>query len=143
MKNFTKLAVLVALVAFVASSCGKYEEGPSISLSSKKSRVVNIWKLDAEYLNGVEQTLTDDDKNTKMEFTKDDKMTITTVMLGATVTFSGTWSFDDTKESIITEIDFAGSISKDTSKILKLKSKELWLENTTGTDKTEFHYVSE
>lgn len=142
MKQFSKIAILFAVVAFVAASCGKYEEGPSFSLASKKGRLANVWKLEAKYDNGVEQTLSSEDKDSYVEFTKDGKMLVTWVTSGQSITVNGTWEFDDSKENIITQTTFIGTTEKDTLEILKLKSNEFWVVNTDGSDKSEMHYVT-
>ena len=50
-----KKIVLFALLALVFVSCSKYEEG-SASLLSKKSRVVNIWKVKSVMTDGLDYT---------------------------------------------------------------------------------------
>ncbi len=41
-----KLSSIGLVVVFLVASCSKYEEGPAISLRSKKERVVNTWTVD-------------------------------------------------------------------------------------------------
>lgn len=142
MKQFTKIALLTAVVAMIVASCGKYEEGPSISLASKKGRLANVWKLDAQYYNNVEDVLTDDDKDDYIEFTKDGDVKMTYTQLGVSQTISGTWKFDDSKENVITTLNFVGYVSTDTAQILKLKSNELWVKIVDDSDVIERHYVT-
>lgn len=137
-----KLFVISIIAIFAFSSCGKYEEGPAFSLASKKSRVVNVWQLDKQFVNGTEIQLTADDKDDYIEFTKDDKVKFTWVNGSQSATFEGTWEFDDTKENIITKINFGGITSQDTSKILRLKSNELWIENKYGNEITKEYYIT-
>ncbi|MCX7863119.1 MAG: hypothetical protein N2449_09020 [Bacteroidales bacterium] len=139
MKN---LFIFTVAVAFIFSSCGKYEDGPAFSLASKKSRVVNVWQLDKSFHNGVEVQLSADDKDDYMEFTKDNKLKITWVGQGQTYTVEGTWEFDDKKENLITKITYMGVTSVDTSKILRLKSNEMWLEYKNGNDVHKDYYIS-
>ena len=54
MKHFSKLLFLILCISIV--SCKKYEDGPAISLMSKKARIANIWKVDVYYLNGKDIT---------------------------------------------------------------------------------------
>ena len=54
MKNLLKLFLI--LICFVTFSCKKYEDGPTVSLRTKKARVVNKWKVDSYYINGVDKT---------------------------------------------------------------------------------------
>lgn len=142
MKSMNKILMAVVALAFVAVSCGKYEEGPKISLASKTSRLVNVWKLDAAFLNGTEQTLTADDKDDYIEYTKDGKFIFTWVVGTSSTTLEGTWEFSDDKTQIISAITYGGTTSKDTATILRLKSNELWVESVDGTETSEMHYVT-
>lgn len=142
MKSMTKILMAVVALAFVAVSCGKYEEGPKISLASKTGRLVNTWKMDAMFINGTEQTLTDDDKDDYIEYKKDGGLTITWVSGTSTMSFEGTWEFSDDKTQIISSYTFGSTTSKDTTDILRLKSGELWLEQVDGAETTEVHYVT-
>ena len=55
---------------------------------------------------------------------------------GSIISFEGTWSFGDKKETLITTIT---GFSADTAVIIRLKSKELWIKSMDG--KNETHYV--
>ena len=45
------------LSLILLNSCGKYEEGPSISLTSKENRLARKWELTkVEYFNGATLT---------------------------------------------------------------------------------------
>jgi hypothetical protein len=134
---FSMIAIFA--MALMLTSCGKYDEGPKFSLSGKKSRVVNVWKQEKSFYNGIEQPVDPDWANESMELTKDYKRIDTYYSNGVTTTSSDiTWALDSKKESII----FSSSGFSFTYKILRLKSNELWLEFTFGTDKSEEHYVS-
>ncbi|NSW45655.1 MAG: hypothetical protein HPY79_07570 [Bacteroidales bacterium] len=141
-----KLFVIVIVAVFAFSSCGKYEEGPAFSLASKKSRVVNTWVLDKEFVNGQEVTLTADQKDDYIEFTKDDKVKITYVSGSQSTTVEGTWEFDDKKEHLIIKFSYTylgQTITEtQTAKILRLKSNEMWLEEQDGNDTYKYYYVS-
>lgn len=126
--------VSMALVTF--SSCGKYEEGPGISLRSKKSRVVNTWVIEKFIQNGVDVTsqIVPFLGDYSIEFKKDD----TYEMLIDGDRTVGKWSFDSKKENI--ELMYDGTTTKDISKILRLTNNEMWLVEDDGTDKYEIHY---
>jgi len=131
--------VAIFAMALMLTSCGKYDDGPKFSLSGKKSRVVNVWKQEKLFYNGVEQPVDPNWANESMELTKDYKRIDTYYSNGVTTTSSDvTWAFDSKKTSII----FSSSGFSFTYKILRLKSNELWLEFTFGTSKSEEHYVS-
>ncbi|HBF88306.1 MAG TPA: hypothetical protein DDX39_06650 [Bacteroidales bacterium] len=46
MKRVITLSTLFILVAFTFNSCSKFEEGPGISLKSKKARLTNTWTIE-------------------------------------------------------------------------------------------------
>ena len=146
MKSMSKILVAVIAIAFVAVSCGKYEEGPKISLASKEGRIINVWSLDAQFENGVEQTLTAEDKDDYIEFMKDGKAVISWVYGGSTTDIDATWELSDDKEQLIMYMTYEmlGTTYTDTteSTILRLKSNEMWLEQVDGSDKSEFHYIT-
>ena len=134
MKKIVSLALIALLAVGSFTSCKKYEDGPTISFASKKSRVVNTWKIDEEIYDGNTVTLTADQKAATVEFKKDGSVVYTS----GSMSYAGTWAFADSKKEL--QITFAGTTS--TSTILKLKSKELWLKSTDSQGKTdETHYV--
>lgn len=136
MKKLTLAALLVSSALYM-SSCGKYEEGPSISLRSKKARVANTWKVEAVLENGVDKTSSYSSfyDNFSLEFTKDGVYSTSTVSNGTTVTETGTWEFINDDEAIKTTVDG----DSDTLSISKLKNSEFWIYNMDGTDKMEWH----
>jgi len=146
MKSFGKFFALLIIVSFVGTSCGKYEDGPKISLASKTARIINTWVVDEMYYNGVEQTLTADDKDDYVEYQKDDKVVFTEVVGSLTTTTNATWKLDDDKEKILVTYSYTvGGLTYTTtveSTILRLKSNEMWLETTDGSNTEEYHFVS-
>ncbi len=128
--------VSMALVTF--SSCGKYEEGPGISLRSKKSRVVNTWVIEKYLVNGEDLTsqILQFLGNYSIEYKKDE--TFEALVDGDRET--GKWSFDSKKENL--EVMYDGTTSKELSKILRLTNNEMWLVEDDGTDKYEIHFKS-
>ncbi|MBN2729372.1 MAG: lipocalin family protein [Bacteroidales bacterium] len=143
MKVFTKFMAFALISVFIMSSCGKYEDGPAISLLPKTMRLQKQWKLDERYVDGVAQTLTTDDKDDYFEFKKDGVYDYTTVIGSASVvTQTGTWALINSKETIEVSA-LIGTISYNTEyTILRLTSKELWVEfeNTLGQNE-EDHLV--
>lgn len=55
MKNIIRISAL-ALASSVAFIACKYEEGPRISLRSKRDRVANEWRIDNLVVDGVDKT---------------------------------------------------------------------------------------
>ena len=129
--------VSVALISATILSftgCGKYEDGPSLSLKTKKGRITNQWKLTAELYNGTPQSLI---SNEVIDIKKDDTFVITWGSSSET----GTWAFSSDKESVTFTPN--NSSSANTYKILRLKSNELWLQEIYGSSTYEYHYDKE
>ncbi len=141
-----KLFIISIVAVFALSSCGKYDDGPAFSLASKKSRVVNTWKIDKEFINGTEQTLTADDKDDYIEFKKDGNMTMTQVSGSVSSTTSGTWDFDSKKENLVITFSYSylgqTITSTSTAKILRLKSNEMWVEETENGNTVKYYYIT-
>ena len=132
------ILILVASVAFTISSCGKYDEGPGISLSSKTGRVANAWKLDRAFENGIDLTL-DYKINYPLfdvTFTKEGSYE----MLINGNRGVGTWLFDKNKEKLI--LTQAASSFSEAWSILRLTQKELWITLVDGNTKYEWHFQS-
>ncbi|MBL4655084.1 MAG: hypothetical protein JKY33_04605 [Bacteroidia bacterium] len=126
MKNLKKLSVLAILGVFTLTSmtgCKKYEEGPALSLKSKKGRVANKWKIEYAFDIDDNEVVTSDYAGETWEFAKDGEWIERD---NDVIDKSGTWDFISDKESI--------KITKDNNNIdyydiLKLKSKEMWLKD--------------
>ncbi len=137
--------IFLALIVVTISGCKKYDEGPAISLLSKKARVDNTWKIEKYYENGVDLTaavLAADDIT--VDLNKDGTVTWTEIdtQSGNGSTKTGTWEFTNEKESILVnisgDVSFSGSGS-DVWNILKLKNKEMWFTVMNGSDNVEIH----
>ena len=124
MKTLKLLGVAAILGATILStpSCGKYEEGPGISLLTKKSRLVGDWDLKETVYGSITTTDTSDDILT---FEKDGTVKAT----DGSTTISGTWEFTSDKEKVRTTYEFFGTPVSADFTILRLKSKELWLQD--------------
>ena len=129
------LPVIFAAFLFGTQSCGKYEEGPSFSLRSKKARVVNHWKVDKYYYNGDETSLGD----VKTYFYFEDDNTGKTKHTYGSITSEDefTWDFNDDKTAIIIKYKNGGEYEYT---ILKLYEKEMWLRYTKDDPKEEHEY---
>ncbi|MFH0865088.1 MAG: hypothetical protein V1904_02765 [Bacteroidota bacterium] len=132
MKAKQLLLILVAFLFVTFTGCKKYEDGPTISVQLKSWRVENTWKED-EYIiiaTGVSVPVNND---VTYEFKGGGDYI---EHWGSSVSLNGSWEFGDKKETIKTTI----SGFTDESKILRLKSSELWVEDMNGIIET--HYVS-
>jgi len=137
MKKISVLLMSLAVFAFVFVGCKKYDDGPTLSLASKKSRVVNTWTIEKITDNGIDvtQAYLALVPGYSMEMKKDNTYIIT--VTGSSNAETGTWDFDSKKENLITT---PSNGTAQTAKITRLKSSELWLTETDGSDVTEIHY---
>lgn len=130
----TAVILLVALVG-----CKKYEEGPTLSLRSKKERVANNWRVGQALDNG--QDVTDQYHRFDYDISKDGKVTLSAdyTILGVDFILvqSGTWAFLNNSEVI--SFDYEGSDHSKDYNILKLEEKEMWLKDVDGT--LEMHFI--
>ena len=143
MKN-TKLITLFAVlfIGTIMISCGKYEEGPGISLLPKKTRLQQKWKpvqnVDA---NGNINNI--DDDGSYMEFVKEGTLNVynySLMSLWGSDGAQGTWEFSEDKTQITINYTFAGLIDINTTyTIVKLKINDLGLMDENG-NKTYYEY---
>jgi hypothetical protein len=129
-----KLVVVNLLIAFALSfvSCGKYEDGPGLSLRTKKARLAGTWKAEKVFVNNeLSQTATEEEP--RIEFTRDDIYRID--LDSAWV--EGTWKFNDDKSKVIGTyaIPFVGEFNN-SYRILRLTNDEFW----AVIDGREVHY---
>lgn len=125
-------------------SCKKYEDGPAISLMSKKARLAGIWQVDTYYLNGLDRTVqyrnvVSRDKLVIFQSGEFDYSEISSWLWGAN--YAGKWEFQENKEQLLlTPKD--SPVKPRTLRILRLKNKSLWLEERVSPDSlVEFHYL--
>ena len=125
--------MVAGLMAGVAS-CKKYEDGPLISLRSKKARVVNTWVIDKVINKGVDVT-----QNYPDDYTLDIKDDGTFSVLYNGVEYSGKWEFSEDKSSLNMTWDNSGLVS--VWVIKRLKNKEFNYEETVQTEVIDFYMV--
>ena len=137
--------LISAVVAGSFFSCKKYDEGPALSLASKKSRLVNTWTVSEMFYDG---TAVEPDSLwgvETFEYRKDGRCVYTRHSSGAPLVTSGTWVFINRFEDLSVTITdtVQGIVSSKTSvtHILRLKKNELWLRfvNSEGRA-TDTHY---
>jgi hypothetical protein len=135
LKVFALLAVLGGLVL---AACKKYEEGPALSLRTKKSRLAGDWTLDKVFYNGQDVTsqYTSGGTTWKLTIDKGGSWTETVTSSVGTSTDKGSWEFVEKKEQLKMVTDGSTDTDGDTSTIVKLKNKELWLESKSGSNTT-------
>jgi hypothetical protein len=133
MKKILALAILLSFAMMTSTSCKKYEEGPLISLKTKSARLTRAWKLDKAEQNGVDIT----NALPALEQTFNDDGSYSVSNNGTE--FKGSWEFDGDKENIL--IKMTGSTDTDTYKIIRLKSKELWLDHDVNGTITRYYWA--
>lgn len=126
-----QVAVLsVATMALTFTGCKKYDEGPALSLRTKKARVVNVWEYQRVFVNDRDISSIFD--NATITFKKDN--TVESVD-GAGNRQTGTWEFASGKEELV--IKYSTADKPETWTILKLKEEELWARYEQNGDKIE------
>lgn len=143
MKKVFGITLILALIAGVSfTSCNKYDDGPTISLLPKKMRLVNEWETEKVIYNGVDQGTSASWENETLEFKSDGDCEYTSVSGSSSTSITGSWEFDNNKEDLKITTTILGINNITIYKILRLKSNELWLEHTSGSDVTETHMAS-
>lgn len=135
-KKLLIAAVLVTVLNF--QSCGKYEDGPSFSLKTKKGRLVGEWEVVKMYDNqGVQvypYSSTDYSVELEFEFEKDGDFALKYKYsyYGFTYNYSykGEWEFSSDKEEL--EVEIQNEVQD--WEIKRLTSKELWFEDADGNE---------
>ena len=134
MKNLVAVCILIS--ALVLIGCSKYEDGPGFSFRTKKARLVNKWKLEKAFMNGMDimnGAPLPQDPPTWVEFKSDHTVE-------SSYRFNGQWEFDDSKENILIKDENSNLLW--TLKILRLKNDELWIYFEIDIQTFEDHYVS-
>lgn len=123
LKNLTYLTLAGATTLGVAS-CGKYEDGPSLSLSTKKARVAGDWEVKS-----IGTTVLGNNYSVNMVFEKDGSVQVTSTYnyggYSQSYTYAGSWDFASDKEQILLTVDG----SADLYEIKRLTNKEMWLDD--------------
>ena len=117
------ILIAVASCAAIFSGCKKYDEGPRLSLHTKKARIANVWRFD-KVLSSSGSTMTSFYDDFIVEFKKDGEY----VETQSNITSTGTWEFIGDKEQIRLRYDNSNGAPSILT-IRKLKNKEFWFEN--------------
>ena len=127
------IGILALSILFAAC---KYEDGPKLSLRTKKHRAVNTWHIDKVFENGMDKTT--DYKNAFVNYQIDLKSDNTYKLKYRPFNLSdyletGNWAFSNDKVFI----NFTPKDSKSPGqwKILRLTETETWvIQNINGKD---------
>jgi hypothetical protein len=120
MKKIINFTLMVAVCTIISlSGCKKYEDGPGLSLSSKKSRVVANWEFKKVKVSSVDVT------SAFLDYTWEIKKDGQFNMVSNGNIDHGKWDFALDKEAL----DFRyedGAIER--YNIKRLTAKDLWME---------------
>ncbi len=128
MKRFAIILTIVAATAMIFSACGKYEEGPALSLLTKSARITGTWTMTEMTSNDVVQDMQGVVIKTILE--KDGTGTMTYSVSGFSFSSDLEWKFDDTKENLMSRVKETGATEFgewSSSEIIKLTNSECWL----------------
>ena len=129
--NPSIVAIATAVVIFNFTSC-KYEDGPNISLRSKKARLTGEWEV--KFIDGA--GMIGNDMEITLKFDKDGDLEFNQTYsdYGNSYTYSqkGEWEWEDGKQSL--EITLDGN--KQEWEITRLTNKEFEFEDE-GNNKWE------
>ena len=139
MFNCKVIISISMLGVFFLSSCKKYDDGPAISLRSKKERIANDWRIDKAFDNGNDVTNSFDQY--EVSFSKEGSANLTAHYsffgIDYDYTTSGTWDLENNNEKI--RVDYETDAADANYFILRLKEKELWVREE-GTN-LELHLI--
>jgi len=115
-------------VVAVFAGCQKYEDGPLISFVSKEKRISNTWIVEKAYADNVDVTNDYDQYELYLASDGTAELNANYTVFGATYVdkTNGTWNFTNDKENIL--INYSDDSQDAEYKILRLKEKELWLQ---------------
>ena len=98
MKSSVFSILLLLALAFTYSSCSKYEEGPA-TLASKKSRLVNHWRVQMLTSNGAD--ITGWNLVTEVIIQDDHNIIVKGAFLGFPTQALGKWAFNADKSRVL------------------------------------------
>lgn len=136
MKNSFKFILSILTVVLVLSGCNKYEEGPGLSLLTKKARITGLWEAESKTTKAGKVTFYSDKITLKIN--KDDSFLRQNHTLKTTE--KGTWTFTSEKESIVLTYKKNGNVYVEELEIVRLKNNEFWYRNSGGD---QINYKSE
>jgi hypothetical protein len=134
MKKLLAISLIGIFMLVGFNACKKYEDGPTLSLRSKKARVVGEWTISKAENQGIDVSK----QYAGFTLSFKDNDTYTAVFSGKSE--PGTWAFDGEKDNII--LTPTGSSTTETLKIIRLTNSELTFEMTALTQVTRFYFVT-
>lgn len=143
MKRIASILLFGFAILVSVSSCRKYEEGPNISLRTKKARITNNWRYESAQVDGVEVSSDPYFAKQKHYFYRDGKyiQTIIDPITQEARNLQGNWVLydNDKKIAVTVKIPPANKDSTNNYSILKLFEKQMWLRTTDNS--REYHFA--
>ena len=134
MKTLKSIFALAIISLTILSSCGKYEEGPKISLRSKKARLCGDWTIEKATYDGTD--ITSFVSGMTLDIEKDGGYKM---KLGSQQE-EGKWKLGEDKDDVMFTRDTTGA-KEESYRILMLKNKEMQLRSTNTQGKyTVYEY---
>lgn len=135
-----KKLVFVSIIVLLAAACGKYEDGPGLSLKSKEKRLCRDWQIDKLIENGEDITTQYKEMVTKHEIMFMDFGSVKET-IGNTI-LAKAWEWGDKKETIIITYTLLGLTTETECTIRRLTSKEFWYTATIDEKEYEYHWAA-
>jgi len=127
MRRISLFFTFLTGLTLILPSCKKYEEGPALSLRSKKERISNTWVIESAFRNNV--NISDAYKDFILIMNKNGSATLQLkVIVFSSEIFlqtDGTWTLEEFNENL--RLNFENNDYDRYYEILKLKETELWL----------------
>jgi hypothetical protein len=132
--NAKRLLTLFTGITFVLylTACKKYEDGPYLSLSTKKARITNQWLL-VKKVNSKTKIISNYPYEQILDLKRDNSF----ILSAGTTAAIGEWQFGSDKESLVLSVS-SGSGYR--AKILRLTRNELWLQENDGFNVYDCYY---
>lgn len=143
----TRPLLFLAGIILLMPACKKYEEGPSLSFRSKEARLEGTWKYEKIFVNQKERTLSEEEEKFRLSFYKEGFARKEVFNGSITNSISGNWYWDHRKDNIKLVFDytyFGTPMHEETLlRIIRLKNKELWLEETASKEPIQYQLIPE
>jgi len=117
-KKFISIVAVIMFCGVIFTGCSKYEDGPSISLLSKISRLTGVWNVTT--MNG--HTIDSDYESVELTFDKDGDYNSKITILSISYSSDAKWQWADGKEVI--QIIDENQITEFT--VTRLTKDEFW-----------------
>ena len=126
-----KLLISIVAASALFGACKKYEEGPVVSVRTKKERMVNDWQVDeAKAKDGSDRSSNYDGQ--VWEFTDDHEFVVE--LDSSQGSISGKWHFQNDREELYISGGLFLSFYEGSYEILRLKEEELWLKRKSNDE---------